>query len=78
MTNISKLCGIISDYYSRNPNKESPSKSICDSQTSMYQFWLALEFISIVLKGLTVYFAFKAHNIVKKSLKIKKKRNAED
>lgn len=74
LVNLDNICNLLSDYYTRHPQLDSGSATLCREQKDYYTIWAVLEIVMIVFKGLSIYFALKANNIVKKHIMLKMKK----
>jgi hypothetical protein len=77
--NLIKLCTLFNNYYTKmgmlnDGSDGSDTINTCQKQQLYYILWLGVEFITILLKMLGIFFSWKAHAIVKKQIRKKKKK----
>lgn len=72
LSNLSMVCNLLQEYYSLYPSLDDSSVGTCLIQKNYYLYWMGLELSRILLKLLGIYFAYKAHNVMKKNFKIRK------
>jgi hypothetical protein len=70
LLNLNKVCSLLSRYFDKHPAKDNDSVTICQTQRNYYMIWIGAEFFVIGIKILSIVFAIKAHNVVKKKRKI--------
>lgn len=56
-------------------NKEDEILVYCNDQTILYFIWLGLNFLSVILKIVSVNFSYRSHIYIKKQMRGKKKKN---
>lgn len=76
--NVNKICLLLDVYYTKYTTLETDKLDLCKKQRNLYILWLGIELICVSLKILGIYFAIKAHAIVKKQRKVRKKRKARN
>lgn len=72
--NLNKICSLLENYYLVTGLVDSDDTSnLCSRQKSLYIIWILTEALIVVIKIFGIYFCYRAHLIVKKQIKIRKK-----
>lgn len=71
---MTETCNLISDYYDKKSISQKEYNDInilfkCKSQNLLYSLWIIAELLTIVEKIISIFFAFRAHIIVKNQIK---------
>ena len=72
--NLSKICQMLSYYYEKYSNEDDKSKSLCIEQRKYYISWIFLQYGSIFMRTLSIYFSIQAHNFVKNKKIVRARR----
>jgi hypothetical protein len=74
LLNLTKVCDILGNYYTTAGIVDSSDiRATCQGQKSLYIIWILVECLIIGIKIFSIYFGYRAHLIVKKQIKIRKK-----
>ncbi len=78
LLNILRLCALFKWHYKQENKKDTNDVvSACQFQVLIYIVWLLINFMIIILKIISINFAYRSHVLVKKLTKRKRRKKRD-
>lgn len=78
LLNILRLCSLFRWHYTKDKTDANDVLSACTFQVLIYIVWILMNVMVIVLKLISINFAYRSHTLVKKLTKRSKRRRKRD
>ena len=73
LMNLMRLCALFKWHYNRRNNEHSVL-STCSFQVILYIIWLLLNVITLILKAISINYAYRSHILIKRLTKKSKRK----